>query len=137
LIDGATLEPRPNYWAAVLWRRLMGTGVLEAGVSGDPNLHVYAHCLRGIPGGVAMLVINADKSSARNLSLSVKAERYTLTATELTASSVELNGKVLRVGADDVLPKLEGKATAAGPLTLDPESITFLAMRGAENAACR
>jgi heparanase 1 len=29
LIDRETMTPRPNYWAALLWRRLMGTTVLD------------------------------------------------------------------------------------------------------------
>lgn len=32
LIDDQTLRPRPSYWAALLWRRLMGTAALDAGV---------------------------------------------------------------------------------------------------------
>ena len=32
LLDEKTLRPRPSYWAALLWRRLMGTTVLDAGV---------------------------------------------------------------------------------------------------------
>jgi hypothetical protein len=30
LLDPTTFAPRPNYWAALLWRRLMGTTVLDA-----------------------------------------------------------------------------------------------------------
>ena len=30
LVDDATLTPRPDYWAALLWRRLMGTRAVEA-----------------------------------------------------------------------------------------------------------
>jgi len=137
LIDGKTLEPRPNYWAALLWRRLMGTGVLEAGISQAPNLHVYAHCLRGVPGGVALLAINADRTAARSLDVPVKGERYTLTAKELTAASVDLNGRELTMGKDDALPNMEGMATRAGSVELRPESITFLAIAGAGNAGCR
>ena len=51
LLDQRDFAPRPNYWAALLWRRLMGTTVLDAGPSRGA-LHLYAHCLRGHPGGV-------------------------------------------------------------------------------------
>ena len=51
LIDEATLTPRPDYWAALLWRKLMGTKVLDAGAEGG-SLRLYAHCLRGTPGGL-------------------------------------------------------------------------------------
>ncbi len=137
LLDEGTYEPRPNYWAALLWRRLMGTGVLDAAVAPEPNLYVYAHCLRGTPGGVAMLVINADRTAARSLDVPVKGERYTLTAKELTAGSVDLNGRQLMMGKDDSLPKMEGMATRAGVLEFGPKSITFLAIAGAGNAGCR
>ena len=30
LLDQNTFMPRPNYWAALLWRRLMGSTVLDA-----------------------------------------------------------------------------------------------------------
>jgi hypothetical protein len=49
LLDENTLEPKPNYWAALLWRKFMGTTVLEAGVPIQSGLHVYAHSLRGVP----------------------------------------------------------------------------------------
>jgi DNA-binding SARP family transcriptional activator len=50
LLDETTLSPRPNYWAALLWRRLMGPTVLDAGPSPVPSLHLYAHCLCDHPG---------------------------------------------------------------------------------------
>ena len=32
LLEEKTFTPKPNYWAALLWRKLMGTTVLESGV---------------------------------------------------------------------------------------------------------
>jgi len=32
MLDENTLQPRPKYWGALLWRRLMGATVLDAGV---------------------------------------------------------------------------------------------------------
>src|SRR6202000_2856845 len=62
MLDESTLTPRPKYWAALLWRRLMGTTVLDAGVPITEGLHVYAHCQRGTPGGVSLRVINNDRA---------------------------------------------------------------------------
>jgi heparanase len=62
LLDQKTLKPRPNYWGALLWRRLMGTTVLDSGVEIAEGRHVYAHCLRGPPGGVTLLVINNSRT---------------------------------------------------------------------------
>ena len=40
LLNEKDLAPRPNYWGALLWRRLMGTTVLDAGVPFQTGLHV-------------------------------------------------------------------------------------------------
>ena len=73
LLDETTLRPRPNYWGAWLWRQLMGTTVLDAGVPVRSGLHVYAHCQRGVPGGVTLLVINPDRKAPHALRLAAVA----------------------------------------------------------------
>jgi heparanase 1 len=137
LLDENTLEPRPNYWAAVLWRRLMGTTVLDPGAGKQPNLYVFAQCLRGKRGGVAVLAINADREQAGWISLPKGSTRYTLTAPNLMGTAVDLNGAELKAAADGSLPAMEGVAQSAGTVDLKPLSITFFAVPGAENSACR
>src|SRR5208337_4938920 len=137
LLDEKTYEPRPNYWAALLWRRLMGTTVLDPGTAPMPNLHVYAHCLRNHPGGVALLVINADRDQTQSLQVSAASERYTLTARDLTSKQAQLNGSDLKLGANDALPELKGAPTPSGKITLAPASIIFLALPEAHNASCQ
>ena len=39
LLDDNELTPKPNYWASLLWRKLMGTTVLESGVPIQAGLH--------------------------------------------------------------------------------------------------
>jgi heparanase 1 len=137
LIDEKTYEPHPSFWGALLWRRLMGTTVLDAGVQNRAGLHLYAHCLRGVPGGVAMLLLNTSPTETTTLSMPVAADRYTLTARELTAGSVMFNDRPLALGTNDQLPTMAGEATAVGPLNFAPTSITFVALPSAENSACR
>ena len=137
MLDEDTFVPKPKYWAALLWRRLMGTTVLDSGIPLAEGRHVYAHCLRGVPGGVAILAINNSRAQATKLELPVAAERYTLSAPSLDDTSVQLNGQTLMLGAGDALPELHGEPTAAGSVELAPRSITFLALAGAGNAACR
>ena len=44
LLDEASLEPTPEFWVSVLWRRLMGTDVYAASAEGaPPTLRVYCH----------------------------------------------------------------------------------------------
>ncbi|MGO9643094.1 MAG: hypothetical protein ACLP1Y_17525 [Candidatus Acidiferrales bacterium] len=137
LLDENTFTPRPNYWAALLWRRLMGTTVLDPGPSPVPTLHLYAHCMRGNPGGVTILVINTDRAASQSLELATSAERYTLTAQNLSDTRVQLNGSELKLGSDDSLPPLAGMPTHPGNLTFGPASITFLAIPDARNGSCQ
>lgn len=137
LLDEKTYKPRPNYWAALLWRKLMGDTVLDAGASHSPDLYVYAQCLPNHPGGVTLLAINAETSGAKWIELPLAAERYTLTAPHLMGKQVLLNGTALMLGKNDSLPALSGVAVPAGKVTLPPASITFLAVPGAGNVACR
>jgi hypothetical protein len=136
LIDTRTYTPRPNYWSAFVWRKLMGTTVLDPGPSPAPTLHLYAHCLRNHPGGVALLVLNTSKTYAQSIELPA-AERYTLTATNVTDRVVLLNGSELKLGAEDALPTLKGTATPSGKIAFAPVSITFLALPNAHNASCQ
>ena len=137
LLDEKTYEPRPNYWAALLWRKLMGTTVLDTGLSPAPSLHLFAHCLRGKPGGVALLAINVDKTASHSVEIPIGAELYTLTGQDLLAKTVELNGSELKLGAGDSLPQLKGMKTGAGTVKFAPASITFLAFSNADNDSCR
>ena len=115
----------------------MGTTVLEPDSSHAPNLHLYAHCLRNQPGGVAVLAINADQESGQTLQLPTGAESYTLTASELMSPTVDLNGKQLHLGPEDALPTLHGRAVHSGKIQLAPASITFLTFSHAGNPSCR
>ena len=136
LLDEKTYEPRPNYWAALLWRRLMGSTVLDPAPSPTSSLHLYAQCLRDKPGGVALLAINADTNASQSLEIPTKADRYTLTATKLESKTVALNGTELKLGSGDSLPKLKAQPAGAGQVTFAPASITFLAFPKADNAGC-
>ena len=127
LLEEDGFAPRPNYWAALLWRRLMGTTVLDPGPSPAPNLHLIAHSLRG-QSGVAMVAVNTDRAGPRTITLNVPADRYTLTASELTGKRLLLNGTELALGPGDALPELSSVPTSSGLLELPPASITFLAI---------
>ena len=114
----------------------MGTTVLDASVTAPPGLYLYAHCLSGHPGGVALLAINADRDHARDLALPTDSTRYSLTANDPLSSTALLNGAELKVTADGDLPVLEGAPQPAGDVSLPAGSITFFAIPKAHNAAC-
>jgi len=136
LLDENTFTPRPNYWAALLWHRLMGTTVLDAGVAVQAGLHVYAHCDLAKSGGVTVLAIN-NSDRPHELSFPHAFERYTLQAARLQSGSVDLNGKSLALGDDDGLPELAAVPTPPGVASLAPATITFFAIPNAANPVCR
>ena len=134
LVDEKTLRPRPNYWAALLWRRLMGTTVLDAGV--HHGTHVYAHCQRVVPGAVTLLAINTDRTTAAILRLPTTSERYTLSADHLQSPGARLNGAALEFGPNDDLPHFAGVRSPPGSVELAPATITFLTIGDSGNTAC-
>ncbi|HSY64475.1 MAG TPA: hypothetical protein VK829_07745 [Terriglobales bacterium] len=136
LLDENTFAPRPNYWAALLWRRLMGATVLDPRTSPIPNVYVYAHCLQNQRGGVTLLVINADRQRVHEITLPSEAERYTLTTKQLQDTTVQLNGKTLELNRDGDLPQFLGQSTRAGHISFAPTSITFLEIANADNSNC-
>src|SRR5205809_6117223 len=132
-----TCEPRPNYWARLSWHKLMGTAVLDPQVSVAPNTYAYAQCLKDQRGGVMLLIINADRQHSFDLNLAKASERYTLTAKKLEDTTVELNGKPLRLTSGGDLPQFEGEPVNAGRVSFAPTSITYLSITNAGNANCQ
>jgi hypothetical protein len=136
LLNEDTLEPRPDYWAALLWKRTMGEVVLDPGVAKDQNLRVYAHCAKGGNGGVALVALNIDKTREQILTLMLPAKEFALTASELSNTEVMLNGASLKASTDGSVQPLKTIAVANGSVRLAPASVTFLIIPSARNQSC-
>ncbi len=124
LIDQDTHLPKPNYWAALLWAKLMGTAVYEAGES-KPGVYLFAHNTKGKEGSITLLVINTNKEET-NIHIPANAQQYTLSSTELQGTTVQLNGKELKLTDSDELPAINGQAVKAGNVKLPALSISFI-----------
>ncbi len=135
LIDYDTMMPRPNYWAAVLWRRTMGSTVLASPASPSPELRLYAHCLPGKQGGVGLLAINTG-SAARTLPIKGRAQSWLMQAAPLDSGSVTVNGRSPAVDPRGAIAGLNG-ARVSGQVAVPGQSIAFVAVSGAANKACR
>lgn len=135
LIDRDTMAPRPNYWAAVLWHRTMGTTVLASPKSPSPELRLYAHCLAGRRGGVGVMALNTGIST-RRLNLGGNAQSWTMTGQPVDTRAVKINGNVPGLDAKGQLTGLTGVAVRGG-LAIPGQSIAFMAIRSANNSACR
>ena len=87
MLDSETLDPRPDYWAALLWKRLMGDRVLNPGVPPTDETHAYAMCESEAKGAVALVVLNLDQRASHSVRLPVAGYRYTLSAPQLLMSA--------------------------------------------------
>ncbi len=135
MIDQDSGTPRPNYWAAVLWKRTMGTTVLASPPSPAPHLRLYAHCLVGRKGGVGVVAINTGESAVA-VPLDGAARAWTMTAPDPDSKAVLVNGRQPGLAPDGTLSGLEA-AAVSGNLTMPGRAIAFVAVPGARNRACR
>lgn len=136
LLNEDTLDPKPDYWAALLWKRTMGTTVLDPEASTDRSVRIFSHCLPGRKGGVTVVALNTDTSHEGAVTIPLAGGRLTLTALELTSTAVLLNGTELQAGSDGSLPALKEMPAQAGTQHLAPGSITFLTFPSAHNKSC-
>lgn len=138
LLEENGFDPRPNYWAAVLWKRTMGPGVLAAPQASTPEFRVYAHCLAGVKGGVGLAAVNIG-AQPQVLSGIGKARVWTLAAApgqKLDTKAVTVNGAVPDLLPSGKLSGLTGQA-ARGWVSVPGQSVTFVAVPGAANPVCR
>ena len=136
LLNEDTLKPRPDYWAALLWKRTMGTVVLDPKTPADQPLRVYAQCSKNGKGGVTVLALNTDTEHEQVLSLPQPAERFTLTAPDLASGQVLLNGTELQPESDGSIGSLKAAHVSPGVIHLEPSSVTFFVIPSAHNQAC-
>lgn len=135
LLDQDTLDPRPNYWAAVLWRRTMGARVLAAPAAPAKDVRLYAHCLPSGRGGVGLVALNTGETQ-QPLKVGYAFTRWVLTGQPLETRQVLINGKPARADEDGRLEGLDGEA-GRNQLNLPARSATFISVPDAANAACR
>ena len=128
-LDHHDYSPRPNYFAALLWTRLMGQTVFGSGIALQEGAHVYCHNRKDGKDGYAYLVINNSTTEATSVELPQEAEVYVLAGRDGMRSSVmTLNGNDLVLGENDALPALEPVKQAAGAMELAPGSCAFILM---------
>ena len=107
-----TFEPRPNYFAVLLWQRLMGKVCYASGEAIREGAHVYVHSRKDGKDGYVYLVIN-NSAETTAVELPKEAEAYVLTGKDgLRSRVMQLNGKELALGENDTLPEMKGAAVS-------------------------
>ncbi|MBQ2901044.1 MAG: beta-glucuronidase [Agathobacter sp.] len=123
-----TFEPRPNYFAVLLWSRLMGTTVYDSEIAIQEGAHVFCHSRKDGKDGCVYLVINNSLTDTTKVELPKEALRYTLCGNgNVRNTSIYLNGTELALGENDELPAMEG-VEVSGTIELAPGTCTFLVM---------
>ena len=135
LIDQDTLTPRPNFWAAVLWRRTMGARVLAAPTSPSPELRLYAHCLPEGRGGVGLVAINTG-AQTQSVSIGAGGTGWLMTGAPIDTREVQINGTVPAIDAEGRASGLEAVAVPEA-LVVPGQAIAFVRVAAAANPACR
>ena len=121
-----TFEPRPNYFAVLLWNRLMGKTCYATGEEIREGAHVYCHSRKDGKEGKAYLVINNSWTETTTVELPGEAEVYALTGTTgMRSRTMCLNGKELVLGENDTLPELTG-VSLSGKVEIAPGGCTFI-----------
>lgn len=145
VLDYNTYEPNPSYFAALLWKRLMGRKVLNTTASTQHvSVRAYAHCHPRFDNGtVSLLLVNTAKQNVdvvldRSLGGSA---RFLLEAASPSSRDVTLNkGPALKLAPDGSLPPELGShgswKTAGEQLTMEPLSYGFVVLTEARAKAC-
>lgn len=126
-LQHGTFEPRPSYFAVLLWNRIMGTTVYDSGEEIREGAHVYAHSRKDGKEGVAYLVINNSRQETV-VELPKSAECYVLSAEKMRARQMLLNGKPLCLGENDELPDMSPVTVEAGNMTITPAACAFIVL---------
>ncbi len=119
----STFEPRPNYFAALLWNTLMGETVYDCRKLNAVNTHVYCHSRKDGTDGYVYLIINNSLDDSLSVEISAPADFYILGADNLRSSVIQLNGKNMKKDID-LIPEYK----KPGTITLAPATCTFIVL---------
>ncbi|HSI74856.1 MAG TPA: hypothetical protein VK957_03125 [Lunatimonas sp.] len=127
LLEQDTHIPRPNYWAALLWSKFMGSKVYDTKSPVD-GVDIFVHNLKGSSMGYGVLVVNPTNTSS-SFEINATAEQYLLTADDMLSKEVKLNGESLEITPDNNLPEIRGRKVNAGLFEVPAKSIMFLSVK--------
>ncbi|XP_048466733.1 heparanase [Rhincodon typus] len=149
------LEPLPDYWLSLIYKKLVGTRVLNVSAmhrdtANNGTLRVYMHCTNPKShiyrkGSVTMFALNLsdqDKHILLCCSSFNKTIQFLLQPGDsekgLYSQSVQLNGELLKMVDRKTLPIITGKVLQPGsPIVLPALSYAFYVVQDAKAPACQ
>eukprot|EP01122_Echinamoeba_exundans_P004215 TRINITY_DN1422_c0_g1_i1.p1 TRINITY_DN1422_c0_g1~~TRINITY_DN1422_c0_g1_i1.p1 ORF type:complete len:218 (+),score=24.57 TRINITY_DN1422_c0_g1_i1:1020-1673(+) len=144
----SSLDPRPSYWALLLFKTVVGTAALRASIQNGPkdgSLRYYGFC-SSTKGYAVALLINLSKTSSLSVSVATsqtdqgrQGQIYTLTSSSLEGTDVYLNGasQSLTPAADGTAPPLTPRLfSPTSTIQLPPLSQTFAMIPVLSSSPC-
>lgn len=123
-----SFEPRPSYFAVLLWKQLMGEVSLDSGEPVRPGAHVYAHNRADGKEGVAYLVINTSWTDSLTVELPTAATVYALSGNgSLRSRTMLLGDTELVLGEGDAIPKMK-VSVCEGTVEVKPGGCSFIVL---------
>lgn len=137
LVNKTTRTPNPDFYVALLWKKVMGEKVLKASVVGSALVRAFSHCLpAGSPPGVGVTIVNFSSNTTAEVPLPAAPWKYYLLSSP-DNSTLMSNGVPLTY-TPGVLQLPDFHATSgntAGTLSLPPHTIAFAQVFG-EDGVC-
>lgn len=125
-LQHGTFDPRPNYFAVLLWTRLMGDTVYSCNNPNVEGAHLYCHSRKDGKEGYTYLLINNSLTDTTNVELPGEATLYELSGNgNMRNKTMYLNGNPLVLGENNELPCLCGKKVN-GSVSIAPGSCAFI-----------
>ena len=141
---GEDLLPNPDYWLSVLYKKLVGTGVLKLWKGQGEKastLRLYAHCSE--TRSIVMFGANiSDKPAVVLLDSPLNQStigHYILSPPEgdLQSRGILLNGNLLELKSDGTLPELKPRQTSKSDLLMmKPYEMAFWTFDSLSPAVC-
>jgi len=149
LVDCLTYEPLPDYWAGVLWGRLVGPAVVRTTSNDTSGVRAYTHCTVDAPNDATVVLLNLDPTinpvtngtnAARNVTIAVGGQVWSGARTEYhltgprgtNSTAIALGGVPIALTASGDLPPLDGTATGGeAVIEMAAASAVFVVLHGA------
>ncbi len=119
-----TFEPRPNYFAVLLWKNLMGNIVYDCSDLEKQGTHIYCHSRKDGKDGYVYLVINNSNTETYSFKNDNNAKIFILSADTLRSSVIKCNGIDLKL-VDGELPVVE-PLNIKGNIEVKPLTCVFI-----------
>ena len=126
-LQHGSFDPRPNYFAVLLWQRLMGSECYSFEAPQTEGAHVYCHSRKDGQEGYCYLVINNSLTEETKLTLPKDGWLYVLSGKGgMRGRTMTLNGRELVLGENNALPCLEGNHVDDGDYYIPAGSCAFV-----------